>query len=398
MALVVAEPPSIVVQTTVKKSHALVKEKPGLCDRFWACVLDDYLDDVLEDDMSESFFEQRQDLEGIDQMPRSGRSRRKRRQHKSKKHSSRHQGRDSSTVLLDAQTDYDDSQANIEEDRGRNPYEEANGPAVEDEIAEGNDEDLDAELETLLSDDVENSEREEHAVDIPSPPSVNQAPVVESPLARALVHEGVLLRTNESLRDQHQGMANNSTQNAQPRPSSTGPYHYAPFPLGSEAEHHTDSLSSPQGQLPSHKAPSYSGGRGSVDHDDDRMHQDRRAPHLVSRDRSYGGAADRPQSRNGQAILPRAPSGMRPTMYTYPTARFPERVERATKSRDTEFPRKVERIDLTGVGEPSNASVDRSWSNGNQRMDTDIRRRKLDRREALHRIRAIKARIQTLDP
>jgi hypothetical protein len=54
MALVVATPPpELVVQTKARKPSDLsnLEERPSFCDRFWACMLNDYLEDVVDDEV-----------------------------------------------------------------------------------------------------------------------------------------------------------------------------------------------------------------------------------------------------------------------------------------------------------------------------------------------------------
>lgn len=392
MALVVSTaPPSLVVQTTVKRKPVQNEETPGFCDRFWACVLDDYLDEDVDDEA----YEVGGDMEDRQDKIHTGTQMKTSEKHKKKKKKSRKKKQKEIPKLLDEHAS------------------------------------LHAELETILSDDHEMDLREKEVIELEDQEEVVDEPIKEVPSTGENPEEDDPEEdTNQDLKDlkthnnsiakfpeyvDSNKFATRRVEAQMVGPTRRAPtpeiFHYAPFPYGRQGAE--KSPADPYSNNEPEFTPRSTVERVPIDPEQMDSNRDEwpqnsteTGPKTVQFHRPGPGGIPQPLN------LPRAPSGPRsPQFYSYPAApRVPHRYA-TTRVLDTQGTRRVERIDLTMSSKrnQSGGNTERSKANGNttddrwslvemKRAEADGRRKKLDRKEALHRIRAIKARIQTIDP
>lgn len=358
MALVVpTPPPDLVVKTMVKKGRTRADESPILCDSFWACVLDDYLDDDLDSGIVEDSRHQQPDV-----------------------HPARRKHRSSSKKELAKKYMEKIQKAQQESDKHL------------------------IELDSLLSDDQEMDQREKDVIE----PSRSNDVVLS--ILKQEEKQGMFGRDSGPEEETDYRAQKKNKKKAQRIQIDLGPEQ-------EDVDYEEEKRARSNGEV-FHYSPLGHGPKNRQSHGHQNRRESRRVPVDPADDQ---GATNRTSRfRDGGRIkylkdfssgLPDDPSEIR--QKPHPTR--PSASRRTRESSGRKGASRVETIDLTdqvflSAGRKKHPQTEASSSSMAQddplewairdgkRGDADYRRRKLDRKEALDRIRAIKARLHTVDP
>jgi hypothetical protein len=368
MALVVSTPPpDMVVKTRAKKGRTRVDESPIMCDSLWACLLNDYLDDSLHDDLVDSGI-----VENSPQRQKQE-TRPERRRRRSKKRKPKNLG-NKNTEKVSEESDTQAADRELETLLS----DDHEIDQLKKEVAESSRSNDDIVLD-ILAQDNETETEPEKTTDRVSKKGKERTPrVIVGP-----AEEGAEYTKEEGAKDK------------------SDVFHYAPLShvhqkgkkQGSVNRQSRDPGAADQRTStgPSRRVP--------IEPDDE--------PRLVNRTSRFRGGDHTKYSNDSSSALPRDQSISEPK----PHSARPLVSRKARTSMDRNGSSKVETIDLTEeLFHSSSLQDDANTRNmthndavergvlESKRRETDRRRRKLDRKEALERIRAIKARLNTANP
>jgi len=386
MSLVVATaPPDLVVQTKVKRVRIPVEETPFLCDRFWACVLDDYLDEDVSDDGIVG--KQQRDDEG----PKPRRTKKSNRKKQFKDIFKEFPGRSDYFMggeldnLLSDGHDFDRREKGAD---ARHPRDSSD--PLDDE----------KELRGLEQDDspkeVTSREKKLKKRLQSAPPEFEVASKFMSSIQQHL--------ESGPEHDADYPATDSRTQNSQV-------FHYAPLSYSDEATKRASFGSHVKSHR--HTEPPMDELRVPLDPEEGKSIVPRQ-PHGRFGTEKTRSSRYADIMHNTPAILPRSSNGARVTSHVGSNDRS-QRMQRRTEPR-------VETIHLTN--EDYDTSMPQGTKDGrrnhskteahgnvmkhddsmgwilreSKKAESDYRSRKLDRKEALNRIRAIKARLRSGDP
>lgn len=431
--LVSTKPPELIVRTKVKKAPIRRDEVPFLCDRFWECVLNDYLEDEDSDDGIVAVSPSRKEVPLKEKSERA-------KTHEKKK-------RRELVVALPKELPLEipleipvrvptQIKKQTEKEKEKEPIQQrAPDSSPEQGITMG------TELETLLSDDHETDEREKDVVESPRSQDVSEGSLkskkqttgpnvgpddakrryrkLQNRVSSAPAEFELASQLGRFSKSKDYG-PEEDVDHVNPRKKATGEViHYAPLYYAQQGRSQTKYGS--QGHNPHLQAElrsTRSGRRVAVDPDDKATSSHLKHSRDVHDKVQPPGIID---FTNNKMLthLPRGPSGARGGQQFHQHTGVPRSAFTASHNNDGS---RVQTIDLTNetlheasikAAKEARAKHDKVDSNGklksyedtvswmlleSKNAESDYRRRKLDRKEALHRIRAIKARLQTVDP
>ena len=425
--LVSTSPPELIVRTKRKTLPMRRDDAPFLCDRFWECVLNDYVDEFL--DSSEDDIVARSPSRGTTRM--NQKVSRKKKAEKIKKHGD---------ILVEIFKD-DELKASSKID----PTHSAKQASSGDERAADPEPQVLMEPETVFSNDHEMDQREKDIVQLPR--SNDLAGSEPTPPNEVIVKQPIPAHTNNRYRKLDARVSSTPTELLLPsklgkgfsnardygpeeetdqpteirKKGSPEVIHYAPLYLGQHATSSTRRSRGHVPHLPTESRSTQNSRRVAVDPDEHRPPSGR-----VQRTRDISDAGHTQSS--SMNFLPRGPSNARGAHPLHPRSTDPRNNHMVQPKRNhTVQPKhdgtRVETIDLTNgrfleplhspLNREGRAEHDKEDASGkfkecedtvnwmlleSKKAESDYRRRKLDRKEALDRIRAIKARLQTVDP
>jgi hypothetical protein len=374
MALVVPTPrPDLVVKTRVIKGRTRVVESNIMCDSFWACILDDYLDDNTDSGI-------------VDDSPQQQHAHLQRKLYRSTKKKLKNNGKENTKKV---------SEESDKQSMGR-------------------------ELETLLSDDHEMDQRQKEMVESPRSKDIvldilkkqDEENVTGTEKKKKDLWSKGKRRVQSAPTEFEQsfsGVADYGPQQEgaeytqeQRTKNKNDVFHYAPLghgpQMGKKHSSRTHLNRHSRDPLPPDLRTSTDPRRVPLDPDDE--HQ------LVNRTSRFRGDDHMEYSNGSSSVLPRNPSIVRPK----PHHARPVVSRNDRTSVDRKGGPRVDTIDLTDEVFHSSSLQDDVNASGmthnepvgwavreSKRGDADHKSRKLDRKEALDRIRAIKARLNTVD-